>query len=115
MRLLHEVIEDLNHHAEEHATTPLGHVLEELLGGERGSVRDLADRFGQAGLGAVMASWLGPRPHLPIDPVDLRRILGEERVQDMATLAGMRSDALLQRLCQMLPDAVHALSEQSEQ
>ena len=50
MRLLHEVIDDLHHHAEEHAITPLGHVLEELLGGERGTLHDLADRFTQAGM-----------------------------------------------------------------
>jgi len=48
MRLLHEVIEDLEHHAKEHAITPLGHVLEELLGGERGTLHDLALHPGRA-------------------------------------------------------------------
>jgi uncharacterized protein YidB (DUF937 family) len=110
MRFLHEVIDDLQHHAEEHAVTPLGHVLEELLGGERGTLPNLADRFTQAGLGHVMASWIGHGDNLPIEPPDLRRILGEERVQDMATLAGMWSEELLRHLCKILPPAVHAMT-----
>jgi uncharacterized protein YidB (DUF937 family) len=110
MRLLHEVIDDLHHHAEEHAITPLGHVLEELLGGERGTLHDLADRFTQAGLGRIMASWIGHGANLPIHPEELRQVLGEERVQDMATLAGMPSAELLERLCRLLPPTVHAMT-----
>jgi len=110
MRLLHEVIDDLHHHAEEHAITPLGYVLEELLGGERGTLHDLADRFTQAGLGRIMASWIGHGPNLPINPEELRHVLGDERVQDMATLAGMPSAELLERLCRLLPPTVHAMT-----
>ncbi len=110
MRLLHEVIDDLHHHAEEHAITPLGHVLEELLGGERGTLHDLADRFTQAGLGRIMASWIGHGPNLPINPDELRHVLGDERVQDMATLAGMSAVELLERLCRLLPPTVHAMT-----
>lgn len=114
MRFLHEVIADLRHHAENHAITPLGHVLEELLGGERGSLHDLADRFTQAGLGDIMASWIGNGPNLPIRPEELRRVLGEARVQDLATLAGMPSAALLERLCRLLPAAVHAMTPEGK-
>ncbi len=114
MRLLHEVIDDLHHHVEEHAVTPLGHVLEALLGGERGTLHDLADRFTQAGLGRVMASWIGHGPNQPIHPQELRRVLGEERVQDMATLAGMPSAALLERLCRVLPPTVHAMTPEGQ-
>jgi uncharacterized protein YidB (DUF937 family) len=110
MRFVHEVVDDLQHHAEEGAITPLGHVLEELLGGQRGTLHDLADRFNQAGLGAIMASWIGHGPALPIIPDELRRILGEERVQDMATLAGISSAAVLERLCRVLPPTVHAMT-----
>ena len=65
MRLLHEVIDDLRHHAKEHAITPIGHVLEELLGGERGTLHDLTDRCTQVGLGEIMASWIGHGSNLP--------------------------------------------------
>jgi uncharacterized protein YidB (DUF937 family) len=114
MRLLHEVIDDLRHQVGEGAITPLGHVLEELLGGERGSLPDLADRFTQAGLGHIMASWIGNGPNLPIRSEELRRVLGEARVQDMATLAGMPSVTLLNELCRLLPAAVHAMTPEGE-
>jgi uncharacterized protein YidB (DUF937 family) len=40
---------------------------------------------------------------LPIHPDEPRHVLGEERVQDIATLTGMPSAALLERLCRLLP------------
>ena len=114
MRLVHEVIYDLHYRAKEHAIRPLGHVREELLGGERGTLPDLAGRFTQAGLGSVITSRTGNRPNLAIRPGDLRRAMGKERAQDMATLAGMRSDALLDRLCRMLPPTGHAMTPEGD-
>lgn len=114
MRLLHEVIDDLRHHPEEPAITPLGHVLEVLLDGERGTLPDLVDRFTQAGLGGIMASWVGHGANLPITPEQLRRVLGEERVQDMATLAGLPSAALLDQLCRILPRTIHAMTPEGD-
>jgi len=109
MRLIHEVIEDLRGwHDEE--LTPFGVVLEELLGGERGSLPELRDRFIEAGLGHIMASWIGDGPNLPISTRDLRRVLGEERVEDLATLAGLPSGDFLVRLARLLPAAVHRMT-----
>jgi uncharacterized protein YidB (DUF937 family) len=110
MRLINEVIEDLRGRDDSELTTPLGAVLEELLGGERGSLPELADRFTDAGLGRIMASWIGNGPNLPISTRDLRHILGEERVQDLATLAGLPSDDFLVHLARLLPAAVHHMT-----
>jgi uncharacterized protein YidB (DUF937 family) len=108
MRLIHDVIEDLRgHHDEE--LTPIDVALEELLGGERGSLADLGERFTQAGLGHLMATWIGAGPKLPIATRDLRRVLGEERVQDLATLAGMPANEFLVQLARVLPAAVHGM------
>lgn len=113
MRLFHEVIEDLRgRHDEE--LTPLGAVLEELLGGERGSLPNLADRFTQAGLGRIMASWISNGPKLRISVKDLRHILGEERVQDLATLSGLPPAEFLVRLARLLPAAVHHMTPEGE-
>jgi uncharacterized protein YidB (DUF937 family) len=114
MRLLHEVIGDLHHHAEEHAITPIGHVLEELLEGERGFLHDLADRPTQTAPGSIMACWTGHGSNLPIPPEQLRHVLGEERVQDMAILAGVRSAALLDQLSRTLPRASHAMTPEGD-
>lgn len=113
MRLIHEVIEDLRGLPDEEVT-PLGAALIELLGGERGSIPELAQRFTEAGLGHIMASWIGDGPNLPVSRRDLRRILGEERVADLATLAGMPSGEFLVHLARLLPAAVHRMTPEGK-
>jgi len=109
MRLIHSVVEEARALPDEDIT-PLGAALEALLDGERGSLADLADRFTEAGLGAVMASWIGNGRSLPVDPKELGRILGRARVQDLATLAGVPTEAFLERLSRALPAAVHRMT-----
>jgi uncharacterized protein YidB (DUF937 family) len=113
MRLIHEVIEDLRR-LPDGAITPMGAALEELLGGERGSLPDLSERFNKAGLGSIIASWIGHGPNLPISTRDLRRVLGEERVEDLATLAGMASGDFLVHLARLLPAAIHRMTPEGE-
>lgn len=109
MRFIHQVIEDLQGQNDEELS-PLAAALQELLGGERGSLAELADRFTEAGFGHIMASWMSKGPALRIGTEDLRRILGEERVQDLATLAGLSSAEFLKRLTRVLPAAVRRMA-----
>jgi uncharacterized protein YidB (DUF937 family) len=109
VRLIHEVVDDLRGQPEANVS-PIAAALEMLLGGERGTLPDLADRFTRIGLGHVMASWTGPGPHLPISTRDLRRVLGDERVGDFATLAGLSSSDFLVHFARLLPVAVHRMT-----
>lgn len=113
MRLIHHVIAELRELPDDDVT-PMGAALEELLGGERGSLAGLATQFSKAGFGDIMASWIGKGPNLPISTRDLRRILGEERAEDLATLAGMSSGDFLVRLARLLPAAVHRMTPEGE-
>jgi uncharacterized protein YidB (DUF937 family) len=113
MRLIHQVIEDLRA-LPDADVTPLGAALEKLLDGERGSLADLGARFTQAGLPLIMDSWIGRGPPFPIAPADLRRVLGEERVQDLATLSGYPAHEFLVRFALILPQAVHAMVADDE-
>lgn len=109
MQYIHNVIDDLRPPPDDE-TTPMGTAITELLDGERGSLPELVDRFVAAGLARTMASWIGDGPRLPINTVDLRRVLGEERAEDLATLAGMNSEEFLRHLARLLPGAVHDLA-----
>lgn len=109
MRLIHEVIEHLRA-LPDGSVTPMSAALLELLGGGRGSIPELVDRFTAAGLAPVMASWMGNGPNLPISTHDLRRILGKERVDDLATLAGLPAGEFLVRLARLLPVAIHRMT-----
>ncbi len=113
MRLIHEVIDDLRGMPEQNVS-PIAAALEALLGGERGTLPDLADRFTEAGLAPIMASWIGNGPKLPISTHDLRRVLGDERVGDFATLAGLSSDDFLLHFARSLPAAVHRMTPEGE-
>jgi uncharacterized protein YidB (DUF937 family) len=113
MRFIHQVIEDLRGRPDDDVG-PMGAALEELLGGVRGSLPDLADRFTQAGLGHIMASWIGNGPNMPISTQDLRRILGEERTEDLATITGLSSEDFLVHLARRLPVAVHHMTPEGE-
>jgi len=113
MRLIHEVIDNLQEwHDEE--TTPLGAALTEVLGGERGSLPDLAAHFAKAGLTPILQSWIDEGPALPIDPRDLRIILGDERVGDLATLTGLPSAEFLAVFARVLPSTVHRMTRHPE-
>lgn len=113
MQFIHQVIDDLNRRPDDDVS-PMDAALEELLGGERGSLSNLADRFTDAKLGHIMASWLGSGPKLPIGTHDLRHILGEERTGDLATLTGLSSDDFLIHLARRLPAAVHQIAPKGE-
>ena len=114
MRLIYEVIDDLSGLPDANVS-PIAATLEMLLGGERGTLPDLADRFTQAGLGHIMASWIGDGPRLPVTAQDLRRVLGNERVGDFATLAGLSSDDFLLHFARLLPLAVNRMTSEGEQ
>ena len=114
MRLIHEVIEDLRA-LPDASVTPMSAALLELLGGARGSIPDLVDRFTRAGLAPVMASWMGNGPHRSISTHDLWRVLGQERVGDLATLAGLPEAEFLVRLARLLPVAIHRMTPHDEQ
>jgi uncharacterized protein YidB (DUF937 family) len=109
MRWIHEVTEDLRGLPDE-ALSPMDAALRELLGGTRGSVPELVDRFTEAGLAAIMASWIGDGPKQRIGKRDLRRVLGKERVGDLATLAGLPPTRFLALLARQLPEAVHRMA-----
>ncbi len=113
MRLIHQVIDDLRGLPDEEVS-PLGAALEELLGGERGPLPELVERFTRAGLGHIMVSWIGNGPNLPISTRDLRYVRGEERVADLATLAGLSSGDFLVHLARLLPVAVHRMTPEGE-
>ncbi len=113
MSLIHRIVDDLRGLADS-AVSPMGAALEELLGGERGSLPDLAARFRQCNLEAVLESWLHDGPHEPIAPGDLRRALGEGRAEELATLAGLSSDDFLIHLARVLPGAVNRAAQEAK-
>ena len=80
------------------------------LGGQGGGLADLVAGFRQAGLGHVADSWVGTGPNHPVSPDQLRNVLGEDRVRDMADQAGMDQSGLLSQLSRHLPRVVDGMT-----
>jgi uncharacterized protein YidB (DUF937 family) len=90
------------------AATGLGGL---LSGSALGSgLRDLLDRFRQAGHEKTAQSWVSTGSNQPIAPQELEKVLGEERLQWLMEQTGMPKDELLKGLSGSLPDAVNKLT-----
>lgn len=75
-----------------------------------GGLGGLLASFEQAGLGHVTQSWVGNGPNQPVSPQQLNNVFGEERVQGMASQAGMAPGDFLSQLSQHLPSAVNGMT-----
>lgn len=99
----------------------LGGMLGGLLGGGQqampggpsagmGGLGGLLAQLQQAGLGHLAESWVSGGSNQPITPDQLNQALGHDRVQDMATQAGMPANDMLSQLSHLLPAAVDKLT-----
>jgi len=75
-----------------------------------GGLTMLISQFEQQGLGAVVYSWVGNGPNQPISPDQLHKVLGSAAVQQWATNLGVDQQLLLQKLAQVLPQAVDSMT-----
>jgi uncharacterized protein YidB (DUF937 family) len=83
-----------------------------LAEGGAGGVAGLAQRFERQGLGQVIASWLGPGENLPISGPQLRAVLGEPRLAQVAQRLELPPAAAAATLAAVLPAVVDRLSPQ---
>ncbi len=88
-------------------------VLSEVLGsGNQGGLNAIVAKLQQAGFGEQVRSWLGNGQNLPISADELRQVLGNETVRQLAARYHVPIDQLSQILAQELPKAVdHASPE----
>lgn len=88
--------------------------------GGLGGLDGLAERFGQAGLGGAVDSWIGTGANQPISPEDLRRALGSDALSELARRAGLGGAGassgggpdLTALLAQILPVLIDRLTPQ---
>ena len=79
-----------------------------MMGG--GGLQGLLSSFQQAGLGHIAQSWVGNGPNQPVSPGQLQSVFGQDRVQSMASQAGMAPQDFLSQLSQHLPAAVDGMT-----
>lgn len=89
-------------------------VLASLLAnnGQAGGLGGLLDKFNQAGLGPVLASWIGKGENLPISAEQLRHVLGSDDLAQIASPLGLDPVQASAQLSELLPDVVNQLTPQ---
>ena len=82
--------------------------------GAQGGLGGLIAKFQQAGLGPVIASWIGGGPNEPVSGEQVTSALGSSTVADMAGKLGLNSGEVAGQLSQLLPLLVNQLTPQGQ-
>ncbi|HEU4460391.1 MAG TPA: YidB family protein [Methylibium sp.] len=75
-----------------------------------GGLGELVERFEHAGLGTVVASWIGSGHNLPISADQLGSVLGPDVIGQLAEQAGVPQDEVSEQLTRLLPRLVDKLT-----
>jgi uncharacterized protein YidB (DUF937 family) len=73
-------------------------------------LNDLIKNFQQAGQGQTAQSWVDKGPNEPIEPPDLEKALGPEKIEWLTTQTGMSREELIKELSRELPVVVDKLT-----
>ena len=69
-------------------------------------LRDIVERFRQAGQGEAAESWVASGPNRDVTPPDLERAIGTDTLDDLARQTGLPRQEIIARLTRSLPGAV---------
>jgi uncharacterized protein YidB (DUF937 family) len=86
-------------------------VLSEILGsGSQGGLSAIVAKLQQAGFGDQVKSWIGTGQNLPITADQLRQVLGNDTVRQLAAKYNIPIDQVAEVLAHQLPLAVDRAS-----
>lgn len=88
----------------------LGAVMQMINDPRTGGLSGLMDAFRQGGLGEVFNSWVSSGPNQPVSGQQLQGILGNERIQPVASQLGVSNEEASGQLAQYLPQVIDRLT-----
>ena len=91
---------------------PLMQALTGLLGQNSsvGGLAGLVQTFQKNGLGEIVNSWVSTGKNLPVTPQQIQQGLGGDLLKQLATKAGISTEAAGTQLAGLLPDLVDKLT-----
>jgi uncharacterized protein YidB (DUF937 family) len=78
--------------------------------GAHGGLDGLIQKFNQAGLGELIASWISKGENLPVTAEQLKQVLGEGTIADIASKFGMSPGQAGGHMADMLPGIIDQLT-----
>ena len=91
----------------------IGAELDRMVAGfiqQHGGLPVLVQKFESQGLGSVVQSWISNGPNHSITADQLQQVLGSDAVTQLASKLGLNPQELMQKLAQILPDAVNKMT-----
>ena len=82
--------------------------------GSQGGLGGLVDKFGQAGMGDVIGSWIGGGQNQPISGDQVQDALGPDTISQLANKLGINASMLLPLLATLLPTLIDKLTPQGQ-
>ncbi len=79
-----------------------------------GDLNGLVTQLQQGGLQNQVQSWLGPGANMPVSADQLKAVLGNSEVQEIARHLGLPVDSALAMLAQHLPNVVDQASKNGQ-
>lgn len=77
---------------------------------QHGGLAGVLEKFNQAGLGNLVASWVGKGENLPLTPNHVTDVLGATTIADMAAKFGLTPEMLSAQIAEYLPSVVDKLT-----
>lgn len=81
----------------------VGEVINMVKDPSNGGVSGLMKKFQENGLGDTVKSWIGPGGNHPITAEQIKNVLGEDRINSMASKFGMSADDVCAKVAKILP------------
>ena len=82
--------------------------------GEVGGLGGLVSKFEQAGMGDVIASWIGSGQNAPISGGQLQDVLGNDVISGLSQKLGINASTLLPMLAALLPTLIDQLTPRGQ-
>jgi uncharacterized protein YidB (DUF937 family) len=84
-------------------------VVNDLLA-QHGGVGGIVSSFEQQGFGSTVNSWVQQGPSRPVAPEHVQQTFGDQTLNELAAKHGMTPQELAEKLAQVLPHTVDALT-----
>ncbi len=91
------------------------HLFSMFGGGNQSSgLSNIVNRFQDKGFGDIVSSWVGKGANKPISGEQVERVLGSDKLQEIAQKFGVSKDQVRDQLAQHLPEAVDRATPEGE-
>ncbi len=88
----------------------VSHAMDLVNNPETGGLQGLVQQFHEKGLGEAVNSWIGPGGNHPITADQIQQVLGQDRINAIASKFGMSADDASAKMAQLLPTIVDKLT-----